>query len=505
MAGQNAANVVSLRQHLGENELPSFLVLKVKVSSDKNEQRKLFVLTTKVMHWGGDYWLLDLSNMLTYWKWVARQKGFQLFELYEAILEQTFSNFTAAFAYHPWQALLFCEALEQRGEKLMSLGTPLGNQLFRGHHFSCWLPHLGFFKEHLKARKLEKNFSSKMNQWQMFLDRMGITRPFDVTHLTPESLSRRFGKWWESLWKWTFSGLPEAFDAPSSSVQTDLFSSSLIESKDEFYWQDHELEAPPTVERFLEFPLLDWEHISDQLRDDCESLCQQNRDLKFKRVTRLEWQLTFENMKAESCQLVFRNPYDLAADGPDYSSALFQAYYSFLEVTKKIKKRDDDLDFPINMAVSSWKLKIRELMELPALNTDLFGTLSQKLSRQMEMQNKLPRELQSYQLEPTFSPEHSYALSSLPKKRDFNLAQWTVSALKRPLFIYSKVVGLEPSRHWQKSFLERVGESWWTGDLEGSENQAFDRDYYIVEMESGAFYWLFRNSLGRWYRHGIFS
>ena len=51
---------------------------------------------------------------------------------------------------------------------------------------------------------------------------------------------------------------------------------------------------------------------------------------------------------------------------------------------------------------------------------------------------------------------------------------------------------------------ERIAPEWWAGDADGPS-----RDYYRVETEPGARFWLFRDAPtdegGRWWLHGLFA
>lgn len=56
---------------------------------------------------------------------------------------------------------------------------------------------------------------------------------------------------------------------------------------------------------------------------------------------------------------------------------------------------------------------------------------------------------------------------------------------------------------------ERIGEEWWRGDIDKT-SIAFVRDYYRVEDQDGARFWVFREGLygagpTRWWLHGVFG
>jgi protein ImuB len=57
---------------------------------------------------------------------------------------------------------------------------------------------------------------------------------------------------------------------------------------------------------------------------------------------------------------------------------------------------------------------------------------------------------------------------------------------------------------------ERIGEEWWRGPIEDTAPDHV-RDYYRVEDEAGARFWIFRAGLysaetpARWWLHGLFG
>lgn len=81
------------------------------------------------------------------------------------------------------------------------------------------------------------------------------------------------------------------------------------------------------------------------------------------------------------------------------------------------------------------------------------------------------------------------------REQAFNLLHY----FERPLFMFESP---QPTAcpEGQLIFLERVMDKWWK--LEGCN---YRRDYYLSVTREGNFFWVFKNVLGGWFKHGIYS
>jgi len=160
--------------------------------------------------------------------------------------------------------------------------------------------------------------------------------------------------------------------------------------------------------------------------------------------------------------------------------------------------------------IIAWELSVEECLTMPAQMLDLFGGAASERSDLLQLENRLPVALQAYDLSNDWVPENSYVNSDALELRldsELNNAFLSLCAVakKRPMFIYKEPLPLALeaktfSTLWQ--FLERTMSKWW-GSLSSQTNN--QRDYYrFVDNEKRSL-WIFKDTLGHWYVHGIFA
>ncbi|MBK26226.1 MAG: hypothetical protein CME70_19665 [Halobacteriovorax sp.] len=479
-------SVISLKHYLKRGQaLPSYLGIKGSLEPDE-----AFALGSRVMQWSEEILLIDLSNVYNYWKWAAQ--GEELLPFFERKLKELFgeTQLQFCFAHHPFQAVL---NLKQQEESFTCLGTPQGDLYFRQQDFRYWESALEEFGKHIPSKELAE-FRKNIGRFNRFLERMKINRPFDILNIKQDSLERRFGKWLGRVWSWVFKGFEKVKPEP---LQGDLFQTNFSSFDISFPWQGTLLKEMPFIKRFLDHPLIEWEHMCEPLVEDMNKLLKEYRELRQERVTRINWVVTLESLEEKSCSIIFRNPHSLLDDAPKFETFLFQAYYSYLSMMKEIEAREDNLDFPIRMATVGWRLEVQESLRTAHLNEDLLsGSVS---SSRMEMENKLPLSLQSFGLRPSFFPEVSFG----PREDEYlgEKLPWLAASKRKPLFIFNKIEPLVLEGNYKKTFLERVSTIWW----HGAEPELGDRDYYLIEDNEGIMWWAFQEPTGGWFKHGLFS
>jgi hypothetical protein len=222
--------------------------------------------------------------------------------------------------------------------------------------------------------------------------------------------------------------------------------------------------------------------------------------LKGQKVTRIEWHIQLENLKSHLCPIVFRNPHSLVNDAPEFKTLLFQAYYAYLEMMGQMRVRDDDLDYPLRMALIGWEVIVTHTLHDIPVEWNFLSDRSEAGDAQqiLEMANKLPLALERYQSAPSFYPECSGTSLSCDHKNEDSFF-WLQGAKKQPLFIFSPAIAFTPEKFHRKTFLERSSSLWWQGEVDEGE-----RNYYIFE-ENKKLYWVYQDSNGEWFKHGLFS
>lgn len=477
-------SVISLKHHLKRGqELPAFLGIRGDFETELG-----FQVGTKLMRFSDELLLIDLTNVLNYWKWSAGPR--ELLPFFEKFLQEIFGEQTFCFAHHPFQAVLM---LENQKEAFSCLGTPQGDLYFRSQSFDHWHKVLWQLRAHLPSKD-QSEYGRMIGRFERFVQRMTISKPFEIASLKQESLERRFGKWLGRVWHWSFTGFRQGAIEAS---QGDLFQTEFAAFDLSFPWHEIEKKDLPSIKRYLDYPLLEWDQFTEFIKEDLLKILKEFKELKHKKISRVDWEVTLESLEVHSCRIIFRNPHSLHEDAPEFETFLFQAYYSYLEMMKKVESREEDLDYPLRMATVGWTFVISESLRISPQNEDLLtGAVS---SLRLEMENKLPQSLDHYALRASFFPESSYG-----GKADEYLGEklpWLMASKRKPLFIYKKIEPLVLEGNYKRTFLERTSSLWW----EGGNPELGERDYYLIEDEEGLMWWAFQDPRGGWFKHGLFS
>lgn len=486
-------NVLSFQHFRKRGELPRYLGVRYQNPEDAE---KCFQLGSRLMRWSDEVLLLDLGSVRSYWSWHAKKKGIEIDEYFEKLLKYLFPKARSAFAHHPWQCLIFLyqESDIFNGE-VFSLGSPQGKAEFERQEFSSWELPLNDLESHLPQKERAK-FRQVKGRFFRFLERMMLSRAFEVKDLDEEGMERRFGPWWGKIWEWTFEGLRE-----KKVIQRDLFSEQRMEAN--FPWKSIEFKRPLLRKRNLDFPLLEWAPMEELIKEDLKIMLQDFEELQNEQILSVTWRVTLDHLRVFPCSIQFRNPHSLIQDAPEFKTFLSQAYYSYQNMIQSLEEESLELEYPINHGLLSWEFVVEETMRSHGRQHDLFSEVCSGGLGQfslLDLENRLPRALDSYSLKDSFYPEGSFG-----KRGEFSgpdqLGPWSVAAKRRPLFIYKEPRELESNKSMRRIFLERVSSRWWLG-----KNPSLgERDYYLVEDEKGKLIWAYQDQEGKWYQHGLFS
>jgi hypothetical protein len=167
-------------------------------------------------------------------------------------------------------------------------------------------------------------------------------------------------------------------------------------------------------------------------------------------------------------------------------------------------------------AVLGWTLVIKERLLLPPRSAGLFGDhmvwadgdpkarTGDELAL-LGLENKLKVPLERFALHADWVPEDSYGASgpSTPSSSRDDLEPQT--GLRRdsesPLYLYKKPIPFDPrgqSCTWR--FLERTMEKWWR-----SEDRPRQRDYYRLTDGDFKEHWVFKDTQGQAFVHGVYA
>lgn len=301
---------------------------------------------------------------------------------------------------------------------------------------------------------------------------------------------------------------------------------SLFGQECDFPWVSFTSPEQPKVSRHLDFPLCEWEQISPILCSDLDRLCNLEEFRDGERVVSLEWRIVFQDLSYLVIPIKFRHPHSLHNEMTRHCTALLQALYAFessLRGSPLDRARLDEL-IPIEPIVS-WAVSISERLVLPDQLVNLFAdseslggaantrlsSLAAKEKELLEIENRLPVMLESYELRHDPLPEDSYAVFN--RKESYEVETKVVPTLmaqaqNRPLFIYREPIALDDARNSiPGTFTERTLDKWWRTN-EDSKKRPLQRDYYrMITREEKAF-WVFRDNAKHsesFYIHGIFA
>ena len=453
-----------------------------------------FLLSPNVMQWSDEILLCKVDDCEKFWLAQKQKLGGSLNELFEQVLANHFgSDYVAVFANHPWQCLVYLNyQVNHRGEdrnvqRSYFLQSLLNRNIYKSLDWQFWFAPQQKLAEHLdtiKARRFNAaTFRAKQSQLKRFINRIGVSGPFDLKQLDYHAITRRFGVWTGNIWSWTFHDCPEL---------------------DHFPWLALAEPPRPTVQRELEYPLNQWSYIEVLLREDFERLCTQFDNNESEHINLMNWQITLFNYQVIDVELSFRHPYSLHRELPEFKTALYQAWYVYENLMRELQRRDKDLDLPESMPFIAWQVEVCERIYLAPVIWDLFENDNDlKLPELYDLQNKLPVSIEAYSCEANFYPEQSFEAISpgAINEPGFDDYQWSSSSIDRPLFYYSSAREIETPVIKPRQFLERCASRWWL--VEDIENQI--KDYYVIKDGRGRASWVYRDYRGRWFKQGEYS
>lgn len=470
-----------------------------------------FSLSPNVMLWHDDILLCKVDDCEQFW--LAQQQKYQcdLNQLFDQILNYHFgSEYIAVFANHPWQALMYLTyQIGQQAQGVYFLQSLLNRNIYKSLSWKFWFAPQQTLIQHLEQINAKQfnaaSFRSKQAQLKRFVNRIGLTGPFDLKQADAHAITRRFDIWAGKIWQWTF--------IQSSGFQSSQSLSTQSPDLKGFPWIPFAQPLRPTVNRDLEYPLNQWEYIKVLLCEDFEKLCSQFEGSENEHINRMLWKIKLFNDQVVDVELSFRHPYSLHNEIPEFKTAMYQAWYVYDDLMRQLKRRDKDLDLPETMPLVGWSVEVCERIQLPPVFWDLFAQDSFdnledevpeiKLQNIRELQNKLPTLIEAYHCEANFCPEQSFntaPIGSTPDT-DFDHLQWSASSRQRPLFYHPESQQIDSPSIKPHQFLERCASRWWL--LEDAINQS--KDYYVLKDNKGHASWVYKDGEGRWFKQGEYT
>lgn len=494
------------------------------VISSKNPEFKPEILSPRFMLWseaGGKtkresseksdarfhIWLIDLRPVWGYWQNLAEGSSVSVF-LRQRLLRLEGSDVVALLDTSPWRALLGLEVMFERNLTGLIDATEL-----MGSHVANEISWSGWFRlakelgdkwcEVGKSRFNVQLFRKQLKQMAQAVQKLGMRQPTQAKCFSALSIRRRYGQALHDLWVWTLDSSRE----PSSS---------------DFPWISWTHAKSVCVQRHLDAPLIEWDHIQSVLQEDFSRLCVMLVKHGVGRVLSLEWRVVFLDLSILAIPIRFRHPHDLPAESPHHRTALLQACYSFQDAMPQVMGMALDSGV-YEKTLGSWELCVTEAMAATPVARNLFGDTVhapgayEGATNIMALENKLHIPLKRYQVKTNWIPERSFDVvepsnadrsgDSFSDERVFSASTASVQILgkNRPLFIYKQPRPVEVSarQRMMSLFCERIMGRWWVSGCDARRN--FQRDYYVTPDDGCRHVWLFKDTSGNWYEHGLYN
>ncbi len=494
------------------NSIPELFIA---VETQKTDQRFLQCLTTEVMQWTEDIWIMNMTLFDSYWKARATEaaaipvslwrKTFN--HLLEAEIEESHPNvitmsptYCACCAQNPWSAILLLYGMKEKGIMgLISMNSGVGQSLFRDISWNVWWQAVSIIESHLKKAKVkgfkQATFKKQCRRLKMTIPRLGFKRPGNMAILHHQGVKKRFGTTMANIWNWTYGN-------PLKEKKT-VYQTG-------FPWKSWTFKSPPSIKRSLDYPLSTWDQIAPLLVADFDKLCHEFKN-SGQRVTRIGWKIILEDMADLQIPICFRNPHDLQSEAGRHETALLQADYGFsAALEEKYLSENETNSCFLLPSVLTWELELSACLNVPNIMLDIFGEAKEEKSDidvLLRLENELPVKLTRFSSHSDWLPEDSFQEEELDTENhtwqdsDINRSLEAVAEC-RPLYIRNAPLPITTIKEIPNStFLESTMNKWWKNDM----SPVIERNYFKVIDPDGNSVWVFKDSSGHWYQHGIFG
>jgi hypothetical protein len=464
--------------------------------------KELGALSPVLMAWTDDLWLIDLQSCLTYWQHQAHKVQKSLVNFLRSLLNKILpeDRYHAALNHQPWPAILLARVMQDKAlSGLLTLNSEIGRNIYHAMPWSIWLQACDEYltvclnRQHVSAGKYSQH-RTHLQRLQRSISRLGIRSPAQIENLPPQQIRRRFGTLIAHLWSTSF---------PFLYTQNNMKNS--LEEMTAFPWESYELVEKPCRKRVLDYPLMEWDHMNRLLCEDFNALCLLSSFKESECIISLEWRVVLQDLTEIPITIFFRHPHALHREAPHQRTALLQAYYQFSRLRQKLAQHYQDTDSPVPPFIS-WELTITGTLTVTPLESLLFHD-SHDESKLIDLENRLPIALEAYDMQTSWVPEDAYVATSKHQKNPdpsqpspAEHHSLNSAARLRPLYIHPKPRAFQQigqSGLWR--FRERTMDKWWQ-----SQRSPHSRDYYQYICQ-GKHLWIFQNSAGEWYVHGIYG
>ena len=466
-------------------------------------QESCFFLSPDVMKIDEDLYIVAINSTKKYWLDYAQSFKLEVLEVLEEVLSNNLGEYVACLCHHPFQGMLFLNFLLFRQMKgLHSFNSRFSRTNYNRLEWKTW---------HFTSRQIEscfnhfelltkerKQFSISIAKLERFIKRIGLDSTKSLKEVIPDDMGRRFGLFIQILWRWSTESY-EKKDEKSN--YTDIFSDVLMPNLDQFPWINHKDPFKAFVINSLEYPISTWAQVEPHLGEDIEKLEKKITSFKNLKIIQLHWKLTTYDGDSIETVIDFKHPVCLTTQKEgDFRSIILQFEYAFQDFQKSYKDEVEETDLPNCQVILGWKIEITRKIDACLENFQLLGGHDIMFREDVkELQNKLKTEVKSF-----VTQRHSVpCLDHVIGDRILGESQPPMyeRILMKPMFVYPEPLEINNDEIKEKEFLERTSSDWWN---HFDPHDSY-RDYYICLLEDKKYYWVFKNSRERWYKHGIYS
>lgn len=465
-------------------------------------QESCFFLSPDVMKIDDDLFVVGMNSAKRYWENYAESLSLKPLDIVKKTLENNLGNYVACLCHHPYQGMLFLNFLLFRQMNgLHSFNSRFSKTNYNRLEWRTWY----FTSKQLESCfhnyklliKERKNFATNLSKFERFANRVGLDSTKSLKDVLPDDMGRRFGLFIQLLWRWSNSDYTEI---EKNNNYIDIFSDLIMPHLDEFPWVSHKDPFKAFVVNSLEYPISTWPQVEPYLKEDLTNLTKKIQTQKRLRILQLSWKLTTYDGNNIETFIDFKFPVCLQSQkGSGFRSVILQFEYAFDDFQKAWKEEIEDTDLPNCQVILGWKIEIVKKIDSSVENTQLMGRDAIAFREDVEeLQNKLKTEIKSF-----ITQRHSVPCldHSVQEGLGKSVSPLYERIYIKPMFVYPEPLEIEASEIKEKEFLERTSSDWWN---HFDPHDSY-RDYFICLLQDEKYYWVFKNSRDKWFKHGIYS
>ncbi|NDC83003.1 hypothetical protein EB093_04985 [bacterium] len=466
-------------------------MLTVAIATTAPTDIQIQCLGSRVMEWNPHTWLIDLDPFLGYWKRVAMSRQQKIMTIWkQRIAEHVFGfmpsqmttpleleqlNVQAVWDYSPLRAVMMMSHMKH--SQLYGWITPNTHrhtELWQAVTWDTWESVIRELVHYWSRSPLRLDVSKTMkaaHRLQITSQRLGMT-PSQLSRLPIDGLHRRYGPWMARVCQW-LSPADHQF------------------SVDHFPWSTWQSRPLIQIRRRLDAPTHIWDHCTQELIDDLDSIGQQCPAA----IVQMDWHIQLETDDVIDLPIRFRAPHIISSEIGHHTAIRLQLSHAYRQWIES-----HEAPHATRLSIAGWTIIITATINPTIERPTLFDwTDDAEHERNLRtIVNHVTTPLHRFHWAPRWTPEESF--SNTPDATptgDVMIATLPYSALTRPLFVTTGPQPYIPSRDYRVS--EFVMAPWWKDASHFPE-----RRYSIAQDSNRRWVWISQTPYGTEI-HGIYA